>query len=105
MPATTSKKPTPEQLNKYAKSLPAIYRDIVREISNSDPQRVVGDAVHSMFLRDVLSSAPYTYTSREVQAALDHMEQNGFIELDERMGMVTPTEVGEDLLAAISGKK
>ena len=102
MPTVTKKMPTPAQMKTYAEKLPKIYRDLLMSMFAIDPDRVRGDTFHFPTLRSNLSS---TYSQREIYTVLMELESQDYLSLDEGVGFIELTELGEELLAAIAGKR
>jgi hypothetical protein len=98
--------PTDEQLREYAAKLPEIYRDVLAAFPKADPARRQGDAVQVERLLQALPGTQFDTdrpTLRDVSEAISNLR---FEELVEDTGFegVYPTELGERLVAAITGR-
>lgn len=128
----TATVPTDEQLKDYAAQLPDLYKDILAAIPVADPHRGRGEGVHPGSLRATLVNLSYPayrpmmetrvardpgwrydfshsldrLTDKTFDIALDRLAESGFIldPLDTDFGVLVPTPLGEQLIAAITGR-
>lgn len=119
MSTATATMPTPEQLRAYADQMPAVYRDILIAVPLAAPGRRVGEGVSARTVKEYLRVSPLRVripsvgpevraddiTAVEFDDALDRLAEAGFLidPNDTPYGAVVPTELGEQLIAAVSG--
>lgn len=97
--------PTPEQIREYVNQLPPIYRDILAAFPEIAPDRSAGDGFSTSLLLVYLGGRGRSYSTEEVMAAVERLEDRGFLQIEERdLIVITPTPIGEDLIATITGK-
>jgi len=105
MTTATPKLPTTEQLNAYADKLPAIYREILAAMQNSDPLRRYGGGIDPRGFWDQLTGSRSEYTRGEYSYAIEQLEKRGFLGYDDSVGFYFPTDACEELMATITGKR
>lgn len=106
MPATaTPTMPTPDQLKAYADSLPDIYRQVLTALSDAAPDRRYGDGVMAYAVWQQLAGVRSEYVRRDYSYALDELEQSGFLGFTDEINLWQITPLGEELLAAVTGKR
>jgi len=99
--------PTDEQLREYAAKLPPIYRDILAAFPKADPARRQGDAVGLERLQQALPGEEFATTRpslRDFNEAVGNLCFEEMLEKTDFAG-VYPTELGERLIAEITGRK
>lgn len=104
MPATATM-PTPEQLKAYAESLPDIYRMVLKALHAANPDRREGDGVHGYEFWQQLVAVRSEYVRGDYAHALENLEASEFVRYDEEIGFYMFTPLGEDLMAAVTGKR
>ena len=102
MATATKKLPTSAQMKAYAEKLPEIYRAVFRSMYQTDPDRTIGETISFGLLQSRLEP---NYPTRIIYACIIELETNGYLTLDERIGMIELTDLGEELLAVITGKR
>jgi hypothetical protein len=85
----------------YVNSLPAIYRDILAVFPDFEPTRKVG---YGLALQSIFARLEPKYTFAQIKSASEQMQSGGAVEIKNRI-FVCPTEVGEEIIAAITGRK
>ena len=113
MSATTATKPLPtaEQLKAYADQLPDIYRDVLSAFTTADPRRRYhGDLSLETILAHVhnrrqASGNAEVYDPQELMLALINLADAGFLVRVEPDPYYFPTEVGEELIAVLTGRR
>jgi hypothetical protein len=85
----------------YLRTLPPIYRDILTAFPKLEPSRKAGYALAYQTLYEELRDR---YSFDEIVAACEAMAQGGAVEIKQRI-FVHPTDVGEDIIAGLTGKK
>jgi hypothetical protein len=103
--SATATMPTPEQLKAYADSLPDIYRQVLKALHAADPDRRYGDKVIPHLLWQQLATVRSEYVHREYQFALEELAQSGFLVYEDEPDWWRVTDVGEELLTAVTGKR
>ena len=99
--------PTDEQLREYAAKLPQIYKDILAAFSKADPSRRQGDAVGLERLQEALPGSEFDTSRPSLRDFNEAVGNLCFEEILEETGFagVYPTELGERLIAAVTGRK
>jgi hypothetical protein len=108
MPATATpvRLPTPEQMKAYADELPEIYRKIVHGLAAVQPDRVIGQSVFLYDLLSALAEAPAPhYPAVVYYRAIEHLRDSGFLAGEPESRALQPTDLGEELIAAVTGKR
>jgi hypothetical protein len=95
--------PTQEQLESYAAALPEIYKDILAAFPEVEPRRRprYGLAFQSLFIHLTERGKPYTLG--DIRTACVRLFEQGFAEIKNEI-FVHPTELGEELITALTGK-
>ena len=99
--------PTDEQLREYAAKLPPIYRDILAAFQNANPHRWHGDALRIEAIRDGLPGSEFDSqrpSLRAIDVAIENMRDAGIID-DNEFTSYFPTDLGERLIAALTGRE
>lgn len=109
--------PTDSELKDYADALPPIYRQILSAFPEINPDRRERDDVLESSLVNHLLQKQSDYDDEDLEIALDRLNQSGFIEREEKkmiglgggnggyaFAQLKPTELGERLLRAVTGK-
>jgi hypothetical protein len=96
--------PTDEELRVYAQSLPAIYREILAAFQRIEPTRKAGYGLGFQTLASDFESSKLAYALSDIIQACDQLEQHGLVEIKHRV-FVHPTEYGERLIEAMTGRK
>ncbi len=131
--APAAPQPTPEQLQAYADQLPDLYKYVLAALQFAQPNRVVGQGVLAgtvrMFLhnrryalvgdtparefadprfsgQEFLDAVPFL-SEEDFAGIADRLYEAGFLELDDepKFPRLTPTPLGERLIAALTGKE
>src|SRR5438552_18428837 len=96
--------PTAAELQKYVKSLPQLYRDILTAYPAIDPARKAGYWLAFPTLAAYFANRKIGHAIHEIQEARQRLAEKGFVEI--RNGIFAhPTELREQLIAAASGKR
>lgn len=104
--AAPAKLPTPEQMKAYADGLPEIYRKIVTGINAVQPDRVSGQGVFLYDLLSALAEAPPPHHPAVVYyRAIQHLRDSGFLAGEADSRSLQPTDLGEELIAAVTGRR
>lgn len=90
----------PNVTDVYVKSLPDIYRDILKVFPDFVPDRRAGYALAFQSLYAYLREK---WTLAQIISACERMEKAGAVEIKNKI-FVQPTEFGEDIIAALIGK-
>jgi hypothetical protein len=85
----------------YLSTLAPIYRDVLAAFPRFDPTRQHGEGLAFQSLHSVLDEQ---YTLGEVRAACLELERGGAVEVRNKI-FAHPTEIGEQIIEAISGKR
>ena len=103
MATVTSKtsRPSLQKIKAYAVDLPEIYRKVLTFIANSDPDRIRCE----LFSLGVIRSQRTMHdpSDRELMTCLYELQDAGFLILEPRVNSLELTEIGEDLLEAVTG--
>ncbi len=95
--------PSDAELAAYAKNLPPIYRDILAAFPEVEPGRKAGYGLAFQTMAAHFANTRRSWLLGDVRAACEQLASSGFIEI--RNGIFAhPTELGERLIAAVSGK-
>jgi hypothetical protein len=86
--------------DEYVNSLPAIYRDILAAYPQFDATRKAGFGLSYQSLYSALDGK---YSPGEIQMACERMADGGVMEIKHEI-FANPTPLGEELIAAITGK-
>ena len=85
----------------YLNGLGNIYRDILSAFPRLEPTRKSGYGLAYGTLFEYLRS---NYSPDEIKEACSQMERGGAVSIKNRM-FVHPTELGEEIIAALTGTK
>jgi len=85
--------------SEYARSLPAIYRDILAAFPQFDPTRKEG---YGLSFQSLYSAMNGKYSIGDIKLACDQMMHAGVMEIRNTI-FATPTPMGEELIAAVTG--
>ena len=88
----------------YAERLPDIYRDILAAFPAIEPGRKKGYGLAFQTLTMHFINTSKQWSLGDVEAACKQLAENGFIEIKNGI-FAHPTEDGEELIAAVTGKK
>jgi hypothetical protein len=94
--------PSDDELKAYAKDLPEIYRDILEAFPESEPGRKAGYGLAFYTLAAHFVNTGREHSLEEVQAACMQLAKGGFFEIKNQI-FAHPTELGERLIAAVTG--
>lgn len=83
----------------YLKKMPKLYKDVLGAFPQADPVRAIGDALPYQSIYSVLEGK---YSPREIKLACDQLAQGRAVEIQNTI-FIHPTELGEQLIAAVSG--
>ncbi len=103
--STTAKTPTTEQLKAYADKLPAIYREILTAMHAADPHRRYGVGIDAQAFWNQLLQLVSEYSRTDYRYAIERLEARGFLEYQDETGFWKLADVGEELMAAVTGKR
>ena len=92
-----------EQLESYARNLPAIYREILAAFPEIEPCRKAGDGLAFQTLAMHFANTSIRWGFGDVQAACEQLKQHRFLEIKNGI-FAHPTDLGEQLIAAVTGK-
>lgn len=94
---------TDKQLQKYAQSLPPIYREILGAFPRIEPNRRQGYGLAFQTLAADLEGRMTGISLGEIIQACQELKQNGLVDIQHGI-FVHPTALGERLIALISGQ-
>ena len=86
--------------NEYLSGLAPIYQSILKTLGTFDKTRKAGYGLAYGTLFEVLRNEPYS--PGEIMDACRMMEQGGAVKI-KNGGFVCPTDLGEDIIAALLG--
>ena len=86
---------------KYLKGLPDIYRDLLEAFPRFDCTRKAG---HGLSVQSLYSALDGKWSLGEIRLACQEMADGGAVEIRNEI-FVYPTQLGEELIAALSGGK
>lgn len=98
--------PTDEQLAEYAAKLPQIYKDILAAFPRVSPNRWHGDALRVDAIRGGQSGTELDAqrpSLRAIEVAIENMRDAEILD-DNGFDTVFPTDLGERLIAALTGR-
>jgi len=95
--------PSDVEMKKYAKNLPAIYRDIVAAFPEIEPNRRAGDGLAFQTFAAHFANTHRGHSLGDVREACIRMADNGFFEI-KNVIFVYPTDLGEQLIAAVTDR-
>jgi hypothetical protein len=95
---------TDEQLRKYSESLPAIYREILAAFPRIEPYRKRGYGLAFQTLAADFNDRNLEITAGEIVQAADELAHQGLAKIEHGI-FIQPTELGERLIAIITGKQ
>ncbi len=95
--------PNEKDLHAYADVLPEIYRDILAAFPAIEPRRNPGYGLAFQTLAAYFANTRKPWTFGDVQAACEQLADGGFVEIKNGI-FAHPTEIGEQLIAAVTGK-
>jgi hypothetical protein len=87
----------------YLKTLAPIYHDILGAFPKFDSTRKVGYGLSYQSLYSALENLDKKYTFGQIKLACEQMARGGAVEIKNEI-FVHPTALGEELIAAITGK-
>jgi hypothetical protein len=87
--------------SEYLDTLQQIYKDVLSAFHEFDPTRQDGDGLAFQSLYSVLAEK---YTLGEIRTACLELEKGGAVQIKHEI-FAHPTELGEELIEAITGKK
>ena len=96
--------PPDAELSAYAQKLPPIYRDILAAFPEVEPGRKVGYGLAFQTLAAHFYNRRLEHGFAEVQEACRQLADMGFLEIRNNI-FAHPTELGESLIAILSGKR
>ncbi len=96
--------PTDSELAAYAQRLPPIYRDILAAFPEIEPGRKAGYGLAFQTLAVHFANRRMEYALPEVQEACRRLADMGFFEIRNEI-FAHPTELGERLIAVLTGKR
>ena len=85
--------------DKYVKSLPDIYRDILAAFPRFNATRKVG---YGLAYQSLYSALDGKYLLGQIMQACQNMAEENVMEIKNEI-FVCPTDLGEELIAAITG--
>jgi len=97
--------PTPEQMKAYADELPEIYREIVQAIQRADPERRYGHGISPRAVLSELAKSRLPFNRREFLTAVEQLMELGFLKDFDDGEFWLVTDLGEDLVATVTGLK
>jgi len=84
----------------YVDSLPLIYRDILSAFPSFEPNRRKG---YGLAYQSLFAAMDEKWQMAEIMKACEQMANAGVVAIKQRF-FVHPTEVGEELIAQITGQ-
>ncbi len=96
--------PTDAELAEYAERLPPIYRDILAAFSEVYPRRRAGDGLAFQTLAIHFINRSLEHGADEVREACQRLASAGLFEIRNQF-FAHPTELGERLIAILTGKQ
>jgi len=95
--------PSDAEMTAYAKSLPDIYRDIMKAFPAIEPDRKAGYGLAFQTVAMHFANTRRGYSLEEVQEACMRLADQGFIEIKNGI-FAHPTDLGEQLIAAVTDR-
>lgn len=95
--------PSEAQVDEYASHLHPIYRDILAAYPAIEPHRQAGYGLAFQTLAIHFFNTGKQWSLGDVQGACEKMAEAGIVEMKNGI-FAHPTEIGERLIATISGK-
>lgn len=83
----------------YLQTMPQLYKDVLGAFPQADPMRATGDGLAYQSIYSVLEGK---YSAREIKLACEQLAQGHAVEIQHTI-FIHPTELGEQLIAAVSG--
>lgn len=105
MPTAPARMPTADQMKAYAEQLPQIYRDVLTAFQDATPGRRFGEPVALATLDKHLINQNRRYDAEETTLAVGKLVANGFLASANRFDFFQPTPLGEELIAAVTGRR
>src|SRR5438876_2736851 len=96
--------PSDQELRAYAEKLPDIYREILIAFPRIEPGRKVGYGLAFQTLAADFADRKIGFTLGEIILACEQLQAHRIVEIKYRI-FVHPTEYGERLITAITGKQ
>ena len=96
--------PSDQELRDYAQSLPKIYQEMLAAFPRIEPGRVAGYGLAVQTIAADLADHSPSFTLGEIVQASTQLEEHGIVEIKHGI-FVHPTEYGERLIAASTGKE
>lgn len=96
--------PNDAEMIAYAKNLPPIYRDVLEAFPAIEPGRKAGYGLAFQTLAMHFTNTNREYSLGDVQLACEQLAEEGFIEIKNEI-FAHPTDLGEQLIAAVTGKQ
>jgi hypothetical protein len=94
--------PSDAEIAAYAKGLPPIYRDILAAYPEIEPGRKAGYGLAFQTVAMHFANTRRPYGLGDVQEACRQLAAGGFFEIKNEI-FAHPTDLGERLIAAVSG--
>ena len=85
----------------YIRNLPQIYTDILGIFSKLEPGRKAG---YGLAFQTLFAELGKYYSFGEITKACENMAEGGAVEIKNKI-FVHPTELGEEIIAEMTGKK
>ena len=94
--------PSDAEINAYAETLPAIYREILAAFPEIEPGRKAGYGRAFQTLAIHFANTRHAYGLNEIQEACEQLAESGFLEIKNGI-FAHPTDLREQLIAAVAG--
>jgi hypothetical protein len=95
---------TAEEVHEYVESLPPIYREILRAFPRIQPNRKAGYGLGFQTLAADFERERLGFALGEIILACQELQRQGLVQIQYEL-FVHPTERGERLIAAITGRE
>lgn len=93
-----------QKLKTYVESLPKIYRDILAAFPRLEPTRKKGFGLAFQTLAIDFTERESDTSMAEIVLACKELKKHGIVSIKRNM-FVEPTDLGESLIEAITGKR
>ena len=86
----------------YLKTIPPIYRDVLEAFPRISPSRKKGDSLAISTIYANMENEKKSYSIGEIREACKNLADNGVLE-NRYLIFVHPTDLGEELIASLTG--
>jgi hypothetical protein len=84
----------------YLRTLPTIYQDILKTFPDFAPSRAAG---YGLAYQSIQAHLAPKYSLAQIMMACDRMRDGGAVEIKNKI-FVCPTQLGEEMIAGLTGK-